>query len=56
MKTVFNNSEVCHVFAQQEQEYGRSGNIFFEGKKIYSYGYHYLMGNIINDNTNSYDS
>ena len=44
MKTVFNStSEVCHVFAQRVQTEGRSGNVFFEGNVIYSYGYHYEL-------------
>ena len=53
MRKVFDNREVFHVYAQQSQEEGRtsSGNVFFEGKKIYSYGYHYLLGEFINDNT-----
>ena len=48
MKTVFNNSMVCHVFVNQSQETGRnsSSSIFFIGDKIFSYGYHYLMGKI----------
>lgn len=52
MKKVFSNTdEVIHVFAQQTQSEGRnqSRSIFFEGKKIYSYGYHYLLGEFIND-------
>lgn len=47
MKTVFTNSAVTHLFAQQTQSEGRSSNIFFNGKKIYSYGYHYLLGEFI---------
>ena len=47
MKTKFNSkSDVMHVYAQQEQFEGRSGNVFFYGKKIYSYGYHYLLAEI----------
>jgi len=52
MKKVFSNTdEVIHVFSQQTQSEGRnqSRSIFFEGKKIYSYGYHYLLGEFIND-------
>ena len=38
MKRVFrNHDEVCHVWAQQTQSEGKAGNIFFEGKSIYSY-------------------
>jgi hypothetical protein len=52
MKKVFSNTdEVIHVFAQQTQSEGRnqSRSLFFEGKKIYSYGYHYLLGEFINN-------
>lgn len=48
LKTVFGSqSEVTHIWAQQTQEHGRSGNIFFERTTdIYSYGYHYLMAKV----------
>ena len=53
MKTVFTNSEIFHVFNEQKQETGRTPNrnIFFENNKIYSYGYHYLLGEFIDENT-----
>jgi hypothetical protein len=53
MKTVFTNTETIHTFAQQTQYEGRNaGNsIFFEGNKIYSYGYHYLLGEFLDSNT-----
>ena len=54
MRTVLRNTdEVIHVFAQQTQSEGRnqSGSIFFEGAKIYSYGYHYLLGQFIDKET-----
>jgi hypothetical protein len=53
MKTVFTNSEICHVFNEQKQETGRTsnGSIFFKNNKIYSYGYHYLLGEFIDENT-----
>ena len=44
MKTVFSNSELCHVYAQQEQPEGKGSNLFFEGPAIYSYGHHFLLG------------
>ncbi|WP_185212437.1 hypothetical protein [Elizabethkingia meningoseptica] len=48
MKTVFNSSsDVIHLFAQQTQNNARCNNVFFEGKKIYSYGYHYLLGEFV---------
>lgn len=51
MKKVFSNSGVVHTFAQRTQSEGRSGSIFFYGDKIYSYGYHYLLGEFIDDKT-----
>lgn len=54
MKTVFKNTdETIHIFAQQVQQEGKnqSRSVFFEGKKIYSYGYHYLLGEFIDNNT-----
>lgn len=45
MKTRFSsNSELCHVYAQQEQPEGKGSNLFFEGPAIYSYGHHFLLG------------
>ena len=55
MKTVFsNNSEVAHVWAQRTHLDGRTskGNLFFEGGRIYSYGYHYLLGEFISNEKN----
>lgn len=46
MKNVFTNSHLCHVWANQSQASGRSGRMFFEGTKIYSYGRHYLAAEI----------
>lgn len=54
MKKVFpNTSEVIHVFAQQTQSEGRNGtsSVFFRDNNIYSYGYHYLLGEYINYDT-----
>jgi hypothetical protein len=52
MKTVFSNAQDCvHAFAQRETPQGRSGNVFFYGDKIYSYGYHYLLAEFIDDKT-----
>jgi len=52
MKTVFSNAhDVVHAFAQRNQSHGRSSNIFFNHDKIYSYGYHYLLGEFIDDKT-----
>lgn len=48
IKRVFSShSEVCHIWAQQKQSEGRSGNIFFrDTTDIYSYGLHYLAAKI----------
>lgn len=45
MKTVFSNSEICHVWANQNQSEGRTPTkgIFFRDGIIYSYGYHFPM-------------
>jgi hypothetical protein len=53
MRTVFNNTECIHTFAQRTQNNGRTSNnnIFFEGDKIYSYGYHYELGRFLDDKT-----
>jgi hypothetical protein len=51
MKKVFSNSLDCmHVYAQQTQETGKASNVFFEGKRIYSYGRHYLLAEFITVN------
>ena len=48
MKTSFkNHSEVAHIWAQQSQESGNAGNIFFNGKSIYSYGHHFEIARFI---------
>jgi hypothetical protein len=52
--------EVAHVWAQQSQDYGKSGNLHFEGQTIYSYKW-YWIGYFVDPNTvliqeNSYSS
>ena len=39
----YTNSQCPHVWAQQTKEKGQTnnGNLFFEGRTIYSYGYHF---------------
>lgn len=46
MQTVFSNSMVAHVWAQQRQRDGRSsnGNLYFNGRVLYSYGSHFPVG------------
>lgn len=51
MKTKFTNTEIVHIFANQTQEYGDASNLFFRGNKIYSYGYHCLLGEFIDAKT-----
>jgi hypothetical protein len=48
IKKVFGNSkQVIHLWANQSQEEARSGNCYFKGTKIWSYGSHYLLGEIV---------
>ena len=49
MKTVFNNSELAHIYANQRQQHGRNsnGSFYFEGKTIYSYGGHFPIAKIV---------
>lgn len=51
MPEVFDNSMTAHVWAQQTQDAGRShnGNFYFEGRTLYSYGSHYVVGHITPD-------
>jgi hypothetical protein len=52
MKKVFtNSSDVIHLFAQRTQDEARCSNVFFYGNTIYSYGYHYTLGQFIDDHT-----
>jgi hypothetical protein len=49
MKTVFQNSEVAHIWAQNNQKEGRNSanNIYFRNGEIFSYGSHFCMGKIL---------
>jgi len=53
MKTVFTNSEIVHVFNEQNQNEGRTsnGSMYFYNNKIYSYGSHYLLAEFLDNNT-----
>lgn len=53
MKKVFTNSEIMHVFNEQNQLEGRTSNrsIYFYNNKIYSYGSHYLLAEFLDSNT-----
>ena len=52
-RKVFQTSEIAHLWANQSVSEARNPtyNFYFEGPKLYSYGRHYLAGNLINDNT-----
>lgn len=49
MKTVYSNSMVAHVWAQQSQSYGRSNNgqFYFQDSTIYSYGSHFPIARFV---------
>jgi len=49
MKTKFSNSELPHIWIHEQQESGKGSNMFFENKTIYSYGYHFPIARIINN-------
>lgn len=44
-KTVFDTTQCAHVWAQQNQDWGRNakGTVYFERETIYSYGHHFPM-------------
>ena len=42
-----NNSMVAHLWANEKKESARGSNLFFEGRSIYSYGYHFEVGRIV---------
>ena len=47
MKTKFNNPELAHIWANQQQSHGSGSSMFFEGSTIYSYGYHFKIAQFI---------
>jgi len=44
------NKETVKTYLEQQKTHGNSANVFFEYSRIYSYGYHYLLGRFLNDN------
>lgn len=50
MKTVFNNSELCHVYNQQSQPTGRGNSMYFNGPSLYSYGEHFKICEFVEHN------
>lgn len=51
MKTKFNNRELCHVWANQTQSAGQGSSMYFEGPLLYSYGPHFCIAKVVDDNT-----
>lgn len=51
MKVIYNNKQLCHVWAHQTQQHGRNANksLFFNNKVIYSYGDHFPAAKIYDD-------
>ncbi len=51
MAKVFSNDMVAHVWAQQRQEEGKSGNgnFYFRNRELFSYGSHFLVGFVMPD-------
>lgn len=48
MKT---NAEIAHIWANQLEYKGQQANLFYQGKTIYSYGYHFPIAKHINHKT-----
>jgi hypothetical protein len=44
------NSQLAHIWAQQNKNCGKTGNMFFEGATIYSYGYHFPIAHFTDKN------
>ena len=51
-----NNSQVCHIWANQTQSSGKGSNLFFEHTVIYSYGYHFPIAAFYGDNAVLFNS
>ena len=47
MKTVFDNRQLAHVWAQQKQPEGRGSHMFFDGASIFSYGRHFEIARFV---------
>lgn len=48
-KKLRNKEEVIHFWANQVQEEGEAGNVFFRDDMIFSYGHHFCMARIMPD-------
>jgi len=38
-----NNAELFHRWANRVKDHGKSGNVFYEGETLYSYGHHFPL-------------
>ena len=48
MKTRFqSNTELANVWAMQTQSHGKGNSMFFNHKTAYSYGFHYMAGELL---------
>jgi hypothetical protein len=47
MKTFSSHKKASEAFVNQNYESGKASNLFFEGKKIYSYGHHFLIAEFV---------
>ena len=50
MKTVFTNKVCVEIWAQTRQPQGRANNLHFDDGTLYSYGNHFAVGHITDDN------
>ena len=56
IKKVFSSSDqVIHLWANQSQTEARSRNVFFKGTSIWSYGFHYELGRLIQFKGKTFD-
>jgi hypothetical protein len=43
------NKNIAKLWMNQTKPFAKGSNFFFEGTKIYSYGYHFLIAEIVGD-------
>jgi hypothetical protein len=51
MRTVYNNNELSHVWANQKQATAKGSSMFFNNGGIYSYGHHFMIAKHLNEST-----
>lgn len=44
-----NNSMVAHLWANEMKEFANGSNFYFEDESIYSYGSHFEVGRIVQE-------